>query len=194
MRGIRVGSGMRMGYRGGYINRRKEKAEQATPVSTPNCIIFPYNKKTKKFETKDLSSLQPPNRPSIEEVEKFLEIITEPLTLWENQYGDLMRVKGKYFWYLILFILLLPLLPGYLFWLVFSQSDARSNLKPVVEQTRTLISKNSTFGERGFSWAVPERYPQWIELRKMNGVFEKQFIKETPDQQGIDLIKIQPKN
>jgi len=171
-----------------------KKHERGPPKSTSKCLVFPYHKSTMKFQTKIYSSIEPSLAyPSQEEVEKFLEEISGPLAAWEAKFGDLDRFRGKYLWYFVLFILLLPLLLCYFFWLFAEQSHAETELKEVREKTRALISqKSDLFSEKGLSWSVPELYPMWIELRNFGGSFQRNDTEEAP-QEGVHVIEIQAK-
>ena len=135
------------------------------PVTTPACIIFPYDKENKKFITSDYSSAQTKERASAEEIERFLNEVNEPLSAWSEQYGLVYEGKGIYFCLFITFLILLPIFICYVCWLSSKQSEAKKALTEVKQKIRTIIQeRGSYFAEKGLEWKIPIQFPHWLEL------------------------------
>ena len=59
--------------------RRRRVFVIPTPFSTPDCLVFPYDKFQKKFSTTNYLSIQTQDRLSLQEIEQFLEQANIPL-------------------------------------------------------------------------------------------------------------------
>ncbi len=165
-----------------------------TPKSTAKVLTFPQDKKTKKFQIKFDPSVHPDPRLSQHEIEKFLEEISGPVSLWHEKHSDFFEFKGKYFWYFIVFLLLLPLFLCYIMWFFAEQSRALSDLQKVKQETRMLIAeKSDSWTEKGLSWNVPDNFPLFMELRNINGTFQMPEQTRGSVQEGILMIEVKQK-
>ena len=137
----------------------------ATPPTSLNWVIFPYDKENKKWVTSKYLPSQTRDRASVDDIERFLTEINEPLVAWYNEYGAVYEGGGMY---LCLFICLIPLLPIWIFyvcWIASAQAEALKKLEEVKEKIKAITQeKGSHFVEKGLIWNTNGYFPQWIEL------------------------------
>ncbi len=154
----RSGGGGSYRYRGGT-------PRVAIPKTSENWVIFPYDKKNRKWITSDYLPSQTKDRASVDEIEKFLNEVNEPLAAWYKEYGAVYEGGGAY---LCLFIILIPLLPIWIFyvcWITAAQPKAEKKLEEVKVKIKAIIKeKGSHFAERGLIWNLNIHFPRWIEL------------------------------
>jgi len=96
------------GYRSRYYGRRGRPII-VTPSSTPGCLVFPYDKKNKKFQTSNYIPLQTQNRLSEQEIERFSNVVNDPISIWYKEYGGTYERRGIYLCFLIISFDLFPL-------------------------------------------------------------------------------------
>ncbi len=151
-------------HRSGYYGRRGQPAI-LTPSSTPGCIVFPYDKKNRRFETSGYFPMQTQNRLSEAEVERYLNVINEPIAMWYKEYGGVYEGKGIYLCCLILTFYLFPLFCFYLCWLSSQRNEATKKLEEVKNRAREIVREEcELFARKGLIWNIPQHFPQWIEL------------------------------
>jgi len=160
-----------------YGRRYKSAAPViAIPSSTPEYLIFQYDKKNKRFRTSDYTPALTQNRASLDEIEKFLSEVNNPIAVWEKKYRGVLEPSGKYICLFILFIFLFPFFCWFLWWFLSEQTEATKKLEEVKEKARTIVQdRGSSFAERGLTWNIPPHFPPWIEL-----------------QTGVDIAPITP--
>jgi len=136
-----------------------------TPPTSANWVIFPYDKVNKRWNTSNYQPSQTGNRASVDEIERFLNEVNEPLTVWYKEYGAIYEGGGIYLFLFIFLIVLLPIFIIYVCWIASAQGEAEKKLEEVKQKVRSMIQeKGSFFAERGLIWGVPGYFPQWIEL------------------------------
>ena len=136
------------------------------PLSTPTRLIFPYDKKTKRFWTSNYALFQTYDRIGIHELENFLEQASTPIRKWQIDHSFLLDSPILTAFLLILCTLLIPLLPLYCCLISSAQAKAIKKLNAAAEVSKTFVQINSLrWTARGLKWDFPSYFPQWIELQ-----------------------------
>ncbi len=147
-----------------------------TPSSSPDCIIFPWDQKSRKFITSSYTSFQTQNRVSEYEIEQTLTEVAAPVKEWYEKHKVVFEGTPGLFVVYIICIILFPLFFVFACWLTFAQGKARYEMFDVADRSRKiLMEKNPIFRNAGVMWIAPEHYPQWIELHRLPGFEQSQY-------------------
>jgi len=147
-----------------------------TPSSSPDCIVFPFDQRTRKFQTNSYTSFQTQNRISEYEIEQILTEVAAPVKEWYEKHKTIFEGSPGFWCIYIICMLLLPLMFVFICWLHAAQGKARYEMKSVAERARAImIEKNPVFRNAGLMWNAPKHFPQWIELRRLSGFNQQQY-------------------
>jgi len=147
------------------VHHHRRRIIILTPSSTPQSLVFPYDRVNKKFSTTSYIPLQTQDRLSIQEVEQFLEQASIPINEWYEQYGWVTNGSCKFICLLLFCFFIFPLYFFFICWLICYQQKSAKKLQEAAEKSKLFIrDNNQQFIERGLMWNVPVHYPQWIEL------------------------------
>ena len=136
-----------------------------TPDSTDECVVFEYDNASNKWETANYSPDQTKGKASLDEIERFLNEINEPLSEWSKKYGKINRGEGIYFCLALSLIILLPIFFIYICWFSGQQDKAKEKLEDVKYKVSIIVQERAPyFAGKSLAWNVPEKFPQWIEL------------------------------
>lgn len=140
--------------------------QRPIPPSTPNCVVFPYDPKAKRFVIRGYTPHQTQDRLSSEEVEKFLEQVNISLKKWHEE--NTFHYDPPCIFFLIMGISLF-LLPLFFIlmccWLMPAQQKSQKDLEESIAIAKDVIQANNPhFEDRGLRWAAPYNFPHWIEL------------------------------
>jgi len=139
--------------------------EEPIPKSNPDRIIFPYDKKAKKFIMADNLPFRTQDRVHIREIETFLEQINIPLKKWHEDYSMFWEVSPRYCCLLIICFILLPLMLFIVCYQSVKQNKALKELREITLKSKAFVEENNQrFIERGLLWTFPVYFPRWIEL------------------------------
>ena len=137
-----------------------------TPSSSPDCLVFPYDPKLKRFQTYSYNPHQTQNRLSHEEIENFLEQVNESsLRKWHKDNKLFYDPPCIFYFLLVLSTFILPLILIIVCYLSAAQKNVLKDLDEAIQTAKEFIRmNNSHFTNRGLRWVAPYNFPQWIEL------------------------------
>ena len=139
--------------------------DEPIPPSNPDRIIFPYDKKAKRFIMADNLPFRTQDRAHIGEIQTFLDQINIPLKKWHEDYSMFWEVSPRYCCLLIICFFLVPLLLFIVCYQSSKRSKALKELKEITLKSKNFVEENnSRFIERGLLWTFPVHFPRWIEL------------------------------
>jgi len=148
-----------------HYNRKRAVFSTPIPYSGDDCIIFPFDKALKQFDTSDYSPSETNNKCQVEEIEHFLDDITVPYLEWYRKYGYLFDGSTGLSCLLVICFILMPLMFVFACWLSSAQNKAMEKHDEMAEKTKILIKQTQqSFIDKGLLWNVPAEFPLWIEL------------------------------
>jgi len=148
-----------------HQNRKRAVFSTPIPYSSDDCIVFPFDKALKQFDTSYYSPSETNNKCQVEEIEKFLDDITVPYLEWYRKYGYLFDGSTGLSCLLVICFILMPLMFVFACWLSSAQNKAMEKHDEMAEKTKALIrATQQNFIDKGLLWHVPAEFPLWIEL------------------------------
>lgn len=149
----------------GYRQEGKQVIIIPTPSSSPECLVFPYDKPTRKFNTNNYFPYQTQDRINMQELEEFLDKVNVPIKEWYDKYAYLFEGSFRFYVVFVICLILIPLALIWVIWLNIAQYLAIKKQEEYAERGRAIVKNlQRRFPIRGLKWNIPERFPQWIEL------------------------------
>ena len=135
-----------------------------TPESEEGRVIFPYINTQRKFDTDNYDPNQTDGKLTSLEVENIMEEVAVPIKKWQEKHGYLMGENKTFnMWMCILFPI--GILYGIFFHFIATML-AFENHKKACDEAKAVVKKyNNMHSDKGIFFYLPERFPQWLEIR-----------------------------
>ncbi len=141
-----------------HHRRRYQHVRVIIPSSTPQSLVFPYDLVNKKFNVAHQTG-----KVTKEEIEEFLKEVNVPIKAFYDDHPP--KSPGGMGCLCILFLILFPLLPFFICYMVHKGNKMDKEMNKAVDRAATIVkSRGSTFTERGMVWSMGAHFPRWIEL------------------------------
>jgi len=160
------------------------------PVSSPDCLIFPYDSKTKMFQIYSYTIHQTHGRLTHQELDTFLEQVNVSIKKWHEE-NKLFYDPPCAFWLILaICIIFFPLVFVFACYMNSPQKNVLRDLDKSINIANYVILMNHPpFMERGLRWVAPNCFPHWIEFetnvqeprrRRQNGRIDQGVLVNVP--------------